>query len=99
MKNIFRVFILLCYNSVAYSQNDIISTNPTAKEPGKTIPVNYENHHHYAVIAGGSKGIGYAIAEALAKRGYNLLLIARHMDSLVSAKRKLENAYHINVEI
>lgn len=31
----------------------------------------------YALIAGGSKGIGYAIAEALAKRGYNLLLIAR----------------------
>ena len=53
----------------------------------------------YALIAGGSKGIGYAIAEALAKRKYNLVLVARHMDSLTAAKNKLEAAYHINVEI
>lgn len=53
----------------------------------------------YALIAGGSKGIGYAIAEALAKRDFNLILIARHMDSLVAAKKKLESAYGINVEV
>jgi uncharacterized protein len=53
----------------------------------------------YALIAGGSKGIGYGIAEALAKRKFNLVLIARHMDSLSAAKRKLESAYGIQVEI
>ena len=53
----------------------------------------------YALVAGGSKGIGYAIAQALAKRKYNLILVARHMDSLVAAKHKLEAAYGINVEI
>jgi uncharacterized protein len=53
----------------------------------------------YALIAGGSKGIGYAIAEALAKRKYNLILIARHSDSLNTAKTKLENTYHINVDV
>jgi uncharacterized protein len=53
----------------------------------------------YALIAGGSKGIGYAIAEALAKRHYNLILIARHMDSLVAAKNKLESSYHVHVDI
>lgn len=53
----------------------------------------------YAVIAGGSKGIGYGIAEALAKRKYNLVLIARHMDSLISAKNKLEASYGIHVEV
>ncbi|HEY8734157.1 MAG TPA: SDR family NAD(P)-dependent oxidoreductase, partial [Puia sp.] len=53
----------------------------------------------YALVAGGSKGIGYAIAEALARRGYNLILIARHLDSLSSAKIKLECAYHVHVEI
>jgi short-subunit dehydrogenase len=53
----------------------------------------------YALVAGGSKGIGYAIAEALAKRSYNLILIARHEDALVSAKQKLESAYGIHVEI
>ena len=53
----------------------------------------------YGLVAGGSKGIGYAIAMALAKRGYNLVLIARHRDSLVVAKNKLEAEYRIHVEI
>src|SRR5688572_2799712 len=53
----------------------------------------------YALIAGGSKGIGYAIAEAFAKRGYNLVLIARHLDSLISAKNKLESLYGISAEV
>ena len=53
----------------------------------------------YALVAGGSKGIGYAIAEALARRNYNLILIARHEDSLISAKNKLESRYGIHVDI
>jgi len=53
---------------------------------------------HYALVAGGSKGIGYAIAEALAKRGYNLILIARHEGPLHEARTKLETAYGIHVE-
>ncbi len=57
------------------------------------------NGYPYALIAGGSKGIGYALAEAWAKRGYNLVLIARHWDSLSAAKTKLESAYGIHVEL
>ena len=53
----------------------------------------------YALIAGGSKGIGYALAEAWAKRQYNLILIARQWDSLVSAKHKLETTYGVHVEL
>lgn len=53
----------------------------------------------YALIAGGSKGIGYSIAEALAKRKYNLILIARNRDNLLAAKNKLEGAYGVHVEI
>jgi len=56
------------------------------------------NNYAYALIAGGSKGIGYALAEALARRKFNLILIARHTDSLIAAKRKLESAYSIHVE-
>lgn len=58
-----------------------------------------QNNNPYALVAGGSKGIGYAISEALAKRGYNLILIARHEKGLQKAKEQLETAYHINVEI
>ena len=57
------------------------------------------NTNPFALIAGGSKGIGYAIAEALAKRNFNLILIARHMDSLIAAKNKLESMYNVHVEI
>ena len=53
----------------------------------------------YALVAGGSKGIGYAIAEALAKRNYNLILIARHIEALMTAKNKLESAYGIHAEV
>ncbi len=68
--------------------------NPLFSQDSSSI----SNTSYYALVAGGSKGIGYAIAEALAKRNYNLILIARHTDSLIAAKNKLENAYHIHVE-
>lgn len=57
------------------------------------------NKFPYALVAGGSKGIGYAIAEALAKRNFNLILVARHIDSLTAAKNKLEKAYPITVDL
>ena len=53
----------------------------------------------YALIAGGSKGIGYAIAEALARRNYNLILIARNKEDLLTAKKKLEAAYPVHVDV
>src|ERR1700742_3531915 len=61
--------------------------------------VNYDTAAPYALVAGGSKGIGYGIAEALARRKYNLILIARHYDSLETAKTTLESMYHVHVEI
>src|ERR1041384_5137240 len=63
------------------------------------LPAFADSSGSYALIAGGSKGIGYAIAEALAKRHYNLVLIARHADSLLAAKNHFESAYSIHVEI
>jgi uncharacterized protein len=53
----------------------------------------------WAIIAGGSKGIGYSIAEALAKRKYHLLLLARNTGELNEAKENLENKFHIQVEV
>ncbi|MEO6719357.1 MAG: SDR family NAD(P)-dependent oxidoreductase [Ferruginibacter sp.] len=58
-----------------------------------------DTNQYYALVAGGSKGIGFAIAEALAKRGFNLILIARHMDTLLAAKNKLESKYQVHVEV
>jgi uncharacterized protein len=53
----------------------------------------------YALIAGGSKGIGYAIAEALAKRAYDLILVGRDITVLETAKKELNEKYNINIEI
>ncbi|MEO6490715.1 MAG: SDR family NAD(P)-dependent oxidoreductase [Ferruginibacter sp.] len=53
----------------------------------------------YALITGGSKGIGYAIAEALARRSFDLVLIARHPDALLEAKQILENKYNVHVQV
>ena len=74
---------------------------PTASpEIEKALPLtDTVTSDPYALVAGGSKGIGYALAEALAKRHYNLILIARHWDSLQSAKRKLETQYGVKVEL
>ncbi len=52
----------------------------------------------WALVAGGSKGIGFSIAEALARRKYNLLLVARNQDDLSHAKNLLEKNFQIKVE-
>jgi hypothetical protein len=86
-------------SELAINKHSLINPNPGSfifEDPN----LNYLNEGaDYALVAGGSKGIGYAIAEALARRGYNLILIARHMDSLISARDKLEGDYHVHVEV
>ncbi len=42
-----------------------------------------------ALVTGGSKGIGYAVAAALLGRGANVALTARHEDQVEEAARKL----------
>ena len=86
MKKLFVIITLLNVLN-CYAQPSTLSEN------------TMQNNMPYALIAGGSKGIGYAIAEALAKRKYNLILIARHADSLIAARNKLESTYNIHVEL
>lgn len=52
----------------------------------------------YALVVGGSKGIFYAIAEALARRKYNLILAGRHLTTLHTAKTHLQSIYNVTVE-
>lgn len=54
---------------------------------------------NWALIAGGSRGIGLSIAKALARRNYNLLLVARSEEILLNVKKELENQFQVQIEI
>lgn len=56
-----------------------------------------EKYGQYALVAGGSDGLGFAFAEAIARRGSDLILIARREDRLKSAAAKLKEKYKIDV--
>ncbi len=51
----------------------------------------------YALVAGGSDGLGFAYAEAIARRGVNLVLIARQAERLQAAAERLRDAFHVDV--
>jgi 3-oxoacyl-[acyl-carrier protein] reductase len=52
-----------------------------------------------ALITGGSRGIGYGVAEGLAAEGCNLHLASRSADSLDAARKKIVAAYGVKVDI
>ena len=52
----------------------------------------------YALITGSSKGIGKAIAESLAKRKYDLLLVARSGNLLQETAKEINDNYKVDVK-
>lgn len=62
--------------------------------------MNNDLHEYYgpwALIAGGSDGIGLSFAEQLAAAGINLILLARRPEVLEEAKTSLLSKHHIEV--
>lgn len=114
MKKTTILVFAVCFILKGFAQTDISRTNqdksyianiffmntgiPHVAESIFSPDIDSARNYPFALIAGGSKGIGFAIAEALAKRKFNLILIARHSDSLIAAKNKLESIYHVRVE-
>lgn len=56
-----------------------------------------ERYGPYAVVAGGSYGLGAAFADAIASRGVNLVLIARDADRLDATATRLAAAHGVEV--
>jgi short-subunit dehydrogenase len=51
----------------------------------------------WALITGGSSGIGLGYADALAKAGFDLVLVARTEEKLRGEAARIESAYHVKV--
>jgi uncharacterized protein len=97
MRNVVFIIVFWLVGIPMSAQIDATDTNARTLPSAKTLLAAVDSKE-YALVAGGSKGIGYAIAEALAKRHYNLILIARHQKALDLAKVEFEKKYDIHVE-
>jgi uncharacterized protein len=51
----------------------------------------------FALVTGGSEGIGKSVAERLAQRGFNLMLVALPDEKLEAASREIEERYGCRV--
>jgi hypothetical protein len=101
MKIFYFLILAILVTTAVQSQSRTIRIDVDSVQRLKveSTPFQPKNSNPFALVAGGSKGIGYAIAEALALRKYNLILIARHHTPLLNAKRQLESKYDVQVEI
>jgi short-subunit dehydrogenase len=55
------------------------------------------NTKGYALITGGTSGIGYELAKCFANDGYSLILVARTGEALQSVSAELKQQYNIDV--
>ncbi len=60
--------------------------------PGIT---QFEMKDHVAIVTGGSKGLGEAMAAGLASAGVNVVLVSRHQDEAKAAAEKIAAEYSI----
>src|ERR1700687_1643717 len=68
------------------------------KEKTMSVKASSTSGKGTAVITGASSGIGKVYADRLAKRGYNLLLIARRGDRLKELAQQLGNDQGVSAE-
>src|SRR5436190_15954512 len=59
---------------------------------------NNQNQKGYALITGGTSGIGYELAKLFAADGYNLAIAARSEEGLMNAAKDLTDEFGIDVK-
>ncbi len=59
--------------------------------------INKENRNKYALITGGTSGIGYELARNFARDGYNLVLVARNEKLLQQTTDELKQQFVVEI--
>src|SRR6184192_114909 len=57
------------------------------------------NPRQTALVTGGSGGIGLEIAKVLARKGFDLVLVARNRDALEAAAGQIEGKYEVRAHV
>ncbi len=55
----------------------------------------FELHDRVAIVTGGSKGLGKAMAAGLASAGANLILVSRNQDEVEDAAAEISRDYGV----
>ncbi|MDB5229180.1 MAG: family oxidoreductase [Bacteroidota bacterium] len=56
-------------------------------------------NNEYAIVTGASSGMGLEFAKLLAKRGYNLVLVARRTDRLERLKKEILESHQTDIHV
>jgi short-subunit dehydrogenase len=66
---------------------------------GKTNKTNIImiEHKRYALVTGGTSGIGYELAKLLAKDGYNLIIVSRNQKDLDRVSKELSQQFDVEI--
>ncbi|MBN1836041.1 MAG: SDR family NAD(P)-dependent oxidoreductase [Spirochaetales bacterium] len=65
--------------------------------PTRRLPALYQRYGPWALVAGGSEGLGAAFAEALAREGFGLVLAARGAAGLARTAERLRQGFGVEV--
>ncbi len=56
-----------------------------------------KNKQNYALVTGGTSGIGYELVKLLAQDGYNLVIVARHESDLIQVSNEIKQKHAVEV--
>ncbi|NXN91542.1 HSDL1 protein, partial [Rhinopomastus cyanomelas] len=82
--------------SLAFHTYDALRIHVIPKLGGKIDLV--KQYGKWAVVTGGTDGIGKAYAEELAKRGVNIILISRNKEKLEAVSRSIAETYKVETD-
>ncbi|XP_054285177.1 very-long-chain 3-oxoacyl-CoA reductase [Macrosteles quadrilineatus] len=67
--------------------------------PAFSLNVNFKEMGQWAVVTGATDGLGKAFAEALAKKGLDVVLISRTKSKLDAVSQEIRDNYKVNVKV